>query len=127
MKQAEGIVPFDDIEPVLSIQHRKCKRALNLFSHVTQAVKAEGFLLLNQLDCNIAVRLNLCPGQVQRTSEPVVIVQDSVVGQCKFVLPRSSQKGVIIVLQDFCRIARKNWVVRQSKDQSIGRSCPRKV
>lgn len=31
----ERVVALDDVEPVLSIQHRKCKRTPNLFGRVT--------------------------------------------------------------------------------------------
>ena len=39
---AERAVPLDDPQRILLIQHRKWKRALDLFSHLCKAVKVEG-------------------------------------------------------------------------------------
>ena len=74
MIQAHGVVPFDKIQIISLIQHRKCKRTLNLFSHIPEAVRVEGFFLLNEPNGNVAVRFDLCLGQAEGTAQVSIIM-----------------------------------------------------
>ena len=80
MVQTERVVSFDKIEIVLAIQNRKTESALHFFGHRTQAVEVEGLLFLNELDRYKAVGLHIGLWQLERTSQPVVVVKDAVVG-----------------------------------------------
>lgn len=74
MIQAHRVVPFDKIQIISLIQHRKCKRALNLLSHIPEAVRVEGFFLLNELNGNVAVRFDFCLGQVKGAAQVSIIM-----------------------------------------------------
>lgn len=98
VKQTEGVVTLDDVQPVLAIQNRKCERALNLLSHVSQAVEVEGFFLLNKLYGYVTVGLDLCFRQAQSLAEGNVIMKHAVVSQSKHILSGHPQKGMIVVV-----------------------------
>ena len=74
MIQTHGVVPFDNMQIISLIQHRKCKRTLNLFSHIPEAVRIEGFFLLNELNGNVAVRFDLCLGQTKGAAQVSIIM-----------------------------------------------------
>ena len=94
--QAHGIVPLHQIEVVPLVQDRKRKRALHRLSHAAQAVRCEGFLLLNELDRHIAVGLNLGGGEVSGRSERLVVAEDAVVGQREAVPGDMAGEGVVV-------------------------------
>ena len=56
--QAEGIISLHKVQIILPVQHRETERALNFFGHETKAVEVEGSLFFNQLDGDVAVRLD---------------------------------------------------------------------
>ena len=86
MIQTQRIIALHKVQVVLPIQHRETERALNLLSHVFQAVEVEGFLLLYELYGYVAVGLDLCFRQVHSFAEGNVIVKHAVVGQGKHIL-----------------------------------------
>ena len=63
-----------------------------------QAFKVEGVFLFDELDSNVAVRLNFCSGQAELSAENLIIVQHTVVRQGKDILPGASREGMVVVV-----------------------------
>ena len=68
---------MDEVKSVLCIQDRKHKSALNLFRHLSEAVKVQGILLFQELDSNVAVGPDVRLGQVFRPLQKPVIEWES--------------------------------------------------
>ena len=72
--QAERVVPLDDVETSVISQHRDREGAFQKLRHIAEAVEVQDALLLDQLDGDVAVRLDPGPGQVQALPQAEVIV-----------------------------------------------------
>ena len=78
MVQTHGIVPFDDVQIILSVQNGDRKRTPQLFRHRTQAGKVEGIFSLQKLNGNIAVRFDFCRRQGQGATKNIIVVDDMI-------------------------------------------------
>lgn len=92
--QTQGIVPFDKIEVVLSVQDRKGKGAVNSLRHFLQAPKVQPLFLLDQLHGNVAVGFDFGFREIFRQAKLVVIGENAVVRQGESVLWKDSREGM---------------------------------
>ena len=58
MVQSQWVISLDKVEVAFIIKHGKYKRTLDKFSHFRNGLYVEGFLLFQELNCYIAVRLD---------------------------------------------------------------------
>lgn len=72
--QAERVIPLDDVQVSVIPQHRDREGAFQKLRHIPEAVEVQDALLLDQLDGDVAVRLDPGPGQVQALPQAEVIV-----------------------------------------------------
>lgn len=72
--QAERVIPLDDVQVSVIPQHRDREGAFQKLRHIAEAVEVQDALLLDQLDGDVAVRLDPGPGQVQALPQAEVIV-----------------------------------------------------
>ena len=73
--QAEWIIPLDDVQVVLPVQHRKTERTLNFLCHVTQAAEVEGVCLFDELDGNVAVRFDVGSREFQGLAKQTIVIE----------------------------------------------------
>ena len=99
-QKPERVIAFHDVQVVLPVQHCKTERTLNLFGHVTQAAEVEGFHLFDELDCNIAICLNVGSREFQGLAKQTIIVESPVMSQRKgHPLGVASERVIILRLQ----------------------------
>ena len=96
--QAEGVVPLDDVQTSAISQHRNCEGAFQQLRHVPETVKAQDAFLHDQLDGDVAVRLDPGTGQMQALPQTDVIVQNAIVGQGKGSGLRDPLERVVVIV-----------------------------
>ncbi len=104
--QAEGVVPLDDVETSAISQHRNCEGAFQQLRHVPETVKAQDAFLHDQLDGDVAVRLDPSIGQMKALPQTDVIVQNAIVGQGKGSGLRDPPEGVVVVVSPGAALGR---------------------
>lgn len=98
MVQAERAVSLDKVQIVLVIQDGKGKGTFQPLCHIPERVHADPTAPGQELNRDIAVRLNFCGRKLLLFSQEPVISDHAVMGQGETPCSGGGQKGVVIRL-----------------------------